>query len=231
MNTIIPSTLDFNAWPKTPRLYRDAIATEKLDGSNAQVAILPATPREIEESNKHALAAFMDPASPTGYYLMFAGSRNRWVTPSSDNYGFAAWVLENHLALKQLGEGRHFGEWWGRGINRNYGLTERRFSLFNTIRWCLHNATPERIPNGNPTAPVKYQQPLPQCVGLVPVIERGTFCSALVETAIARLMLEGSHAAPGFRNPEGIVVFHTAANHGFKVLIENDDKPKGEVAG
>jgi hypothetical protein len=230
VNTLVPSSLDFNAWPKTPRLYRESWVTEKIDGTNAQVAILPATSEQVVD-NKHAIAAFADPTSPTGYYLMFAGSRTRWVTPSSDNYGFAAWVLENHVALKQLGEGRHFGEWWGRGINRNYGLTDRKFSLFNTIRWCLHNATPELIPNGNPRQEPQYQKPLPACVGLVPVLERGTFCESLVETALLRLRIEGSFAAPGFRNPEGIVVFHTAANHGFKVLIENDSQPKGEVVG
>ena len=37
----------------------------------------------------------------------------------------------------------------------------------------------------------------------------------------------GSQAAPGFMKPEGIIVFMTAARHLYKVLAENDEKPKG----
>jgi hypothetical protein len=35
----------------------------------------------------------------------------------------------------------------------------------------------------------------------------------------------GSVAAPGFRNPEGIIVYHVAAGIGFKKTF--DDTPKG----
>ena len=37
----------------------------------------------------------------------------------------------------------------------------------------------------------------------------------------------GSVAAPGFMNPEGIVMFHIAANVCFKKTIEKDEQPKG----
>jgi hypothetical protein len=36
-------------------------------------------------------------------------------------------------------------------------------------------------------------------------------------------------AAPGFMNPEGVVIYHTAGDLYFKKTIKNDDKPKGQV--
>ena len=44
-----------------------------------------------------------------------------------------------------------------------------------------------------------------------------------------RLRVEGSVAAPGFMQPEGIIVWHHAARSYYKVLLENDDKHKGEA--
>ena len=43
---------------------------------------------------------------------------------------------------------------------------------------------------------------------------------------LGELVRSGSHAAPGFMNPEGIVVYHTAAGQVFKMTVENDDLPK-----
>lgn len=102
---------DFSEFPKMPRLTRECIITEKLDGTNGQILITEAGD-------------------------MFVGSRNRWITTEDDNFGFAAWC-EKHRAelVAGLGVGRHFGEWWGSGIQRGYGLKngEKRFSLFNAI--------------------------------------------------------------------------------------------------
>src|SRR6266404_7201095 len=98
--------MEFVAFPKIPRISREMIITEKLDGTNAQVWI--------------------------GDYGEFqTGSRNRWITPgkATDNAGFAGWCEENKEELLKLGPGHHFGEWWGRGIQRTYGLNEKRFSL------------------------------------------------------------------------------------------------------
>jgi hypothetical protein len=40
------------------------------------------------------------------------------------------------------------------------------------------------------------------------------------------LKTNGSYASKGFMKPEGVVVFHTAGNVGFKKTIENDNVPK-----
>lgn len=196
--------IEFNAFPKMGRLFRECWVTEKIDGTNAQVLITEAG--EVK-----------------------AGSRTRWIAPEDDNFGFAAWVRDHKDELVKLGPGRHFGEWWGRGIQRNYGLDERRFSLFNVSRWCLHGQEPQLIPGGNPKAEPKYQDVLPPCCGLVPVLYKGLFSTEEVLDMLGFLRVAGSQAAPGFMNPEGVVVFHTAANVMFKATLENDGVPKSLV--
>lgn len=193
---------DFVGFPKIARLSRDMIVTEKIDGTNAQVFIGP-------------------------YGGLLVGSRKRWITPIDDNFGFAAWCYEHFDELVDgLGPGRHYGEWWGHGIQRGYGLKEKRFSLFNTVRWCLHDEVPQRIPTGDPRQ-MKYQDPLPACCGLVPVLYRGKFDVAVAEMYLETLSVSGSQAAPGFMNPEGIVVYHTAGNVAFKKTLLNDESGKG----
>jgi hypothetical protein len=196
MNTPPP----FTEFPKMARLSRECIITEKIDGTNAQIYI-------TEDGD------------------LFTGSRTRWITPESDNFGFARWAQEHREELMLLGPGRHFGEWWGKGIQRGYGVPDKRLSLFNVTRWCLHGTEPQIIPSADPRI-VKHQDVLPPCVGLVPALFRGTFCTRVAQDAIRDLAESGSYAAPGFMDPEGIVVFHTAGNVGFKKTIHKDEVPK-----
>lgn len=172
---------EFREFPKIPRLSREIIVTEKIDGTNAQVFIM-------EDGQ------------------VIAGSRSRYITPQDDNHGFAAWVETHHEELLQLGPGRHFGEWWGSGIQRNYGLKEKRFSLFNVHRW---------------------GESRPACCHVVPVLFRGIFRVAYVDAALKDLEQNGSVAAPGFMKPEGVIVFHIAGNLMFKKTILKDEEPKG----
>ena len=190
----------FVEFPKITRLSRDCIITEKLDGTNAQVCI-------TEDGQ------------------MLIGSRTRWITPEQDNYGFARWATEHREELMTLGVGRHFGEWWGQGIQRKYGMAEKRWSLFNVSRWCLAGETPQRIPTADPRI-VKMQDVLPACCSLVPVLYRGIFTTDACESAIADLRANGSKAAPVFGKPEGIICYHVAGNFGFKKTLEKDDVPK-----
>lgn len=195
---------EFIAYPKTPRLFRDIVVTEKLDGTNSSI--------------------FIDGTGRN----MLVGSRNRWITPQDDNFGFARWCNEHFEELLTLGPGRHFGEWWGQGIQRNYGLTEKRFSLFNVARWADGAVTQDKwekgvlIPGGVPLPP------RPACCGVVPVLYRGPFDTRFIHVQLETLAVEGSAAVPGYMKPEGIIVFHTAAQKAFKVLLENDECAKGE---
>lgn len=177
--------MEFVEFPKMPRLSRECVITEKIDGTNAQIFIAD----DCE--------------------TMLIGSRTRWITPENDNAGFARWCIAHKEELLRLGPGRHFGEWWGQGIQRNYGLKEKRLSLFNVSRWTLET--------------------LPPCVGLVPELYRGIFTTDAVDNCLQSLSDNGSVAAPGFMNPEGVVCFHTAGGFGFKKTIEKDEMPKTQV--
>ena len=191
--------IEFVAFPKIPRLRRECIITEKIDGTNAQIHIWPDAP-----GNPRAIA--YNHTEEHGELVMLAGSRTRWITPEDDNFGFAAWVRDHAEELLTLGPGQHFGEWWGRGIQRGYGLEERRFSLFNTARW-------------NPLNPNK-----PACCHVVPVLYTGPLGNA--DQVVADLAAGGSVAAPGFMKPEGVVVYHAASKQLFKTTCEHDDEPK-----
>jgi hypothetical protein len=213
----------FCEFPKMARLQREVIVTEKIDGTNAQIFIAQAeSPPFIP---KESLFAWNDDDGKLCF--MLAGSRTRWITPESDNFGFAAWVQKNAEELRALGVGRHFGEWWGSGIQRGYGLKEKRLSLFNVQRWCLHDQEPQRIETADPRIE-KYQEKLPACVGLVPLLYRGDFCTKRIDFELDALHDFGSKAVEGYMNPEGIVVFHTAGNVGFKRTIKNDETPKSK---
>jgi hypothetical protein len=190
---------EFFAFPKIARLSREIVVTEKLDGTNAQIV--------IDEDGG-----------------VRVGSRTRWITPERDNYGLAGWVSRNIDEVRKLGPGRHFGEWWGAGIQRKYGLTgsDKRFSLFNVHRW--GDDAPEFNGEGVP------QPRRPAIFGVVPVLYRGPFDTAVIDGIIEKLRTEGSVAAPGFMDPEGIIVFHTAAGTMFKKTVLKDEKPKGLVS-
>ena len=51
-----------------------------------------------------------------------------------------------------------------------------------------------------------------------------------VDYVMGLLKTNGSYAAPGFMKPEGIVIYHTAANMGFKKTFEKDSEGKGNTA-
>jgi hypothetical protein len=175
--------VEFVKFKKIPRLSREIVVSEKIDGTNAVVYI-----------------------GEDGTFL--TGSRNRWISPEKDNFGFAKWAHEHREELLALGPGYHFGEWWGQGIQRGYGLDHKRWSLFNVSRW--NEATPP-----------------PACCHVVPVLWVGNFETANVYCALENLAKFGSVASSGFMDPEGVVVFHSASGTLFKKTIKGDEKPKG----
>ena len=105
--------MEFIKYPKTKRFSSDIIITEKIDGTNAQLV--------YDKENE----------------VLLAGSRNRFITVDKDNYGFARWVDDNREILTKYFNSFSnipvYGEWWGSGIQRGYGLTggEKYFSIFN----------------------------------------------------------------------------------------------------
>ncbi len=216
-------TTDFRPFPKMARLSRECYITEKIDGTNASIFI---EPKPVIGSDIPKVTAITDD------FLIYAGSRTRWITPQDDNFGFAKWVKEHATELVALGAGHHFGEWWGSGIQRNYGFKngERFFSLFNAGRWVEHDQPTYAIPNSNPTAPQKFTEHAPACCKVVPILYDGIFDTDIARLTMFDLKRFGSAAAKGFMNPEGIIVYHKAAGVGFKMTLDNDDQPKGKLA-
>jgi hypothetical protein len=203
--------IEFKEWPKTPRLLRNITITEKIDGTNAAIGIVP-----IDRDRE---AAYSDP-SIIDYVMLnsqrfgvYAQSRTRLITPgkSTDNYGFAGWVQNNAGELVELlGEGLHYGEWWGNGIQRRYGMAEKRFSLFNTARY-------SELDTG-------------LNLSTVPVLYEGPNDTAAIATTLESLRVNGSVASPGFMNPEGICVYQAASRQVSKVTLDHNDAGKWEAA-
>lgn len=174
--------MEFTEFPKIYRVTRPCIVTEKIDGTNASICI-----------------------TEDGQFL--TGSRTRWITPELDNHGFARWAQDHKEELLGLGVGHHFGEWWGQGVQRTYGLSEKRFSLFNTTRWA---------------------EARPACCHVVPVLYEGMFDTDEIDICIHSLKTNGSKAAPGFMRPEGIVCYHVQGNFSLKKTIEKDEEHKSQ---
>lgn len=214
------SNFDFKAYPKIPRLekaFRYSI-TEKLDGTNGIIHIVPIGNHgsaHVEALAAGAIATFAEDETGPGT-AMFAGSRSRWLSPGkgTDNYGFAQWVKDNADCLHTLLEpGTHYGEWWGGGVQRNYGLDRKFFTLFNPFRYeHLPQFGKMRLDNGY------------SLLTTVPVLAHGTDPEALhlqLESCIYKIR-QGSVAVPGFPNPEGLVV--TIGNQNFKIICNEGDK-------
>lgn len=177
--------MEFIPFQKIARISRNVVVSEKIDGTNGQIII-------------------------NEYGEMAAASRNRVITPQDDHYGFAKWVEANKNELLKLGPGHHFGEWWGYKIQRNYGLREKRFSLFNLERWA----------DGG-------KRVRPACCHVVPILWEGNFDDLCIRDIMDKLRKGGSVAAPGFMQPEGIVIYHCGAKAYIgKKTFENDEEPK-----
>lgn len=231
MNT---PNIPFEPWPKIPRLMKDIVITEKIDGTNAGIYVDPA----------ECLAGHGPEDAK-----VYAASRKRWITPEKDNFGFARWVEENAATLAaDLGPGMHFGEWWGQGIQRKYDMDHKRFSLFNIRKWGAQTANedPRCARKGShieskgericacreERGEAEFETPN---LDVVPVLYEGPFepeeirCGLILDGApwahcMKYLRIDGSVAAPGFMDPEGIVVYHTAAGHPFKYTLDRDSK-------
>lgn len=182
----------FPKFHSIPRRYRLITITEKLDGSNGLIRI---------------------GYSEDGEWSIRAGSRNRWITTEDDNYGFAKWVLDyNAELINDLGVGDHYGEWWGGGIQRKYGLKpdDKRFSLFNSNRWSESAfETPQMFS--------------------VPIILQDVPNSDESITRALYILSLGSLAVHGFMDPEGIVIWDQAARINQKVTLKNDELRKSLV--
>lgn len=160
--------MEFQAFSDIKQIGKmDMHITQKIHGSNAQILIYD---------------------KPDGTLDLICGSRNRWVTPDADNFGFATFVHVNKQEfIEKLGLGRHYGEWTGPGINSGEGLTEKIFVLFNFWKF-----PPER--------------PLPPQTVVVPVLYSGKFELSKIDEVMEDLKTNGSKLVNGYMKPEGVVI-------------------------
>lgn len=207
------SEIEFKPFTKMPRLRDEYMyITEKLDGTNAQVFIYEKfSPETDVKVDLDEIEAFPNKEKVQGAVPvreMRIGSRNRYINSVMDNYGFAGWCYEHKEELMKLPPGRHYGEWWGPGIQRGYSTKFKQFSMFNqSLR-----AIKEIIP----------------CINFAPILYEGEFNLEKIEEVMNSLKENGSAASPGFMEPEGVVIYLKKANLMFKKTY--DDRHKGELA-
>ena len=170
-------SVEFKAWEKIPRDNPFTVTiSEKIDGTNACIII-----KDDE--------------------IIGVQSKKRLITPEDDNYGFAKWVQDNNQELLSLGEGYHYGEWAGPGIQKNPLQLERKhFFLFNTFRW--NNENPNR----------------PTCCDVVPVLYQGELTLETIPTLLENLKTKTTVR-------EGVVVYY----HTFRKYTKHTIKsPNGK---
>lgn len=167
------NNVEFKAWPKMTRENPFSVTiTEKMDGTNACIIIQDGE-------------------------LIGVQSRKKLITPENDNYGFAGWVSRNTEELLNLGDGYHYGEWAGLGIQGNpHNLPEKQFFLFNTHKWALDR---------------------PNCCQVVATLFRGLMDIDTIPTFLKAL----EEGAPEGVKPEGITVFHHALSSYTKHTIKS----------
>lgn len=209
---------DFKKWDKIPRLANEKMyITEKIDGSNACVVILPFEPEyDIFEASDNFALVTVDGV----HYKVAAQSRTRFLLDEKgkDNFNFARWVSENVVELvRTLGYGRHYGEWWGSGIQRGYGLLngERRFSLFDTRRWGAESEGFLNIVNS------KVEN-----IDIVPQLYSGPVDLGRISDILHELDVDGSRVVNSYQKAEGVIVNFSLARVSYKAFINDDGMPK-----
>lgn len=172
--------LEFQPWPKIGRVSPfSVVISEKMDGTNGCIIIRDGS-------------------------IIAVQSRKRFITPGDDNYGFAGWVDRNGEKLLSLGDGHHYGEWAGPGIQKNpHSLDEKKFFLFNTARWNENN--PNR----------------PDCCSVVEVLYEGTLEPETIPGVMEQLLKD----RPAPQRPEGVVCFYKS----FKMYTKHTfNSPNGK---
>jgi len=209
------TSVSFKKFPKITRLNKDVIVTEKIDGTNATVFI------EDFKTNQDGDEVIVSSSLLSNKTVAIrAGSRNRWLTPKDDNFGFLKWVSENAEILANLRPGWHRGEWYGKGIQHGYGLEEKRLALFNPYEFQHKFYASLKDAAGN-----LQLLALKALLQTVPIITIGPIDTA-PKFAMKKLQTEGSQMVPG-QKAEGIIVYNPNSKTYYK---DTFDCPTGKWA-
>jgi len=170
-------TVEFKAWVKIPRENPfNVTISEKINGTNSCIIIADGE-------------------------IVGVQSRKRFITPENDNYGFAAWSEKNKDELLTMGDGYHYGEWAGLGIQKNpLHLERKHLFLFNTFRWNENN--PNR----------------PKCCDVVPVLYQGMLMPETIPGLLEELKSKDTER-------EGVIAYY----HAFRKYTKHTIKsPNGK---
>lgn len=198
------STTNYNSFPSIERLENIyCVISEKIDGTNGLI--------EINETN-----------------VRF-GSRNRYISFSDDNAGFANFFRHYEARFEDVAKDiitkepessdesyplRIYGEWFGCGIQRGYGLKDKFFMPFSFFYG-------EKL--------IEYQVPN---VITPNIMYTGKFSMEVVNTCMQQLKLNGSGVVKDYKQPEGIVIFFPKYNFRLKETFNGakwkDGSPKSE---
>ena len=154
-------------------LFRDVTISEKIDGTNAQVFVV------AEDRGRR------QPGRGLGGSL-----RKR--TTSVSRRGSPIMLTSCASSAQDVIS----AEWYGRGIQRRYGLQDRRFALFNS---CTDGPRSAR-----------------RAAAIVPVLTTRTMGADVVSECLETLRSGGSLARSGFHAPGGIVIYHHASGGMFR---------------
>jgi hypothetical protein len=168
---------EFKAWPKIPRIKGlPVVITEKVDGTNACVIVEGGKVVGCQSRNN-----------------LLAHNNTGELTIVQDNMGFAQWVVGNQASLVELGDGYHYGEWAGPGIQNNpHKLETKKFFLFNTGRWNNENK--------------------PHVCDVVPVLHRGKWDADDIDS-LMHWLDQGFNAGQLCTDyAEGIIIYFESLN-------------------
>ena len=198
---------NYASFPSIERLENIyCVISEKVDGTNSLIEINEVFPV----------------GEPKEIQVRF-GSRNRYITFNNDNAGFANFFrhyearfkdVAADIILKELevsGETltecqeqyplRIYGEWFGSGIQRGYGLKDKFFMPFSTFY-------AEKL--------IEYQVPN---IIKPNIMYTGKFSQEIADICMQTLT-NGSLVIPEFKRPEGIVIHFPKYNLRLKQTFE-----------
>ena len=154
------------------------------------------------------------------------GSQNRYISSHDDNMGFVNF-FEQHtgdifniydMIKEEKGDitlPLHiYGEWFGKGIQRGYGLADKHFMPFS--EFLATKLIDAGVPN----------------IKMPVTLHSGKFSIATLDGCMNKLKDEGSQVIPGYNRPEGVVIYFPTYNFRLKETFEGpkwkDAIPKPE---
>lgn len=199
------STVSYPSFSSIERLENIyCVISEKIDGTNGLIQIDYKYDWNGQRYDDH---------------LVQFGSRNRYITTTDDNAGFANYFTPHIASICTLAESLInygdndnpkqdwpiyiYGEWFGKGIQRGYGLDEKYFMPFSSFY--AEHMIKAGIPN----------------IMMPNIMYTGKFSLEVVDNCMNRLTSGGFHTLiTNYDYPEGVVIYFPKYNFRLKQTFE-----------